>query len=132
MSAHKQDQPLPPSSESAFSDQPWLAAYRAAESKKAVGLRVLDLREVTTFTDFFIVCGGANSRQIQAISDEVTLRLKKLGQLPISVEGYENAEWVLIDYGDFIVHVFAEKARGYYDIERLWRGSHDITPAAGA
>jgi len=92
---------------------------------------VLDLREVTTFTDYFVICGGTNSRQIQAISDEVTLQIKKLGELPINVEGYDNAEWVLIDYGDYIVHIFAEKARAYYDIERLWRGAKDITPKAG-
>ncbi len=92
---------------------------------------MLDLREVTTFTDYFVICGGTNSRQIQAISDEVTLQIKKLGELPINVEGYDNAEWVLIDYGDYIVHIFAEKARAYYDIERLWRGAKDITPKAG-
>lgn len=92
---------------------------------------MLDLRDVTTFTDFFVICNGTNSRQIQAISDEITLDLKKLGELPISVEGYNNAEWVLIDYGDFIVHVFSAEARTYYDIERLWRGAKDITPHAG-
>lgn len=92
---------------------------------------MLDLREVTTFTDYFVICGGTNPRQIQAISDEVTLQIKKLGELPINVEGYDNAEWVLIDYGDYIVHIFAEKARAYYDIERLWRGAKDITPKAG-
>lgn len=130
MSSHKQDLSPKPPIESVSPDQPWLAAYRAAESKKAVGLRVLDLREVTTFTDFFVVCGGTNPRQIQAISDEVTLQLKKQGELPISVEGYENAEWVLIDYGDYIVHVFGEKARAYYDIERLWREAKQVTPPA--
>jgi len=82
---------------------------------------VLDLRGVTSFTDYFIICTGSNSRQIQSISDEVGLRLKKLGSLPISLEGYENAEWILADYGDFIVHIFSERARLYYDLERLWR-----------
>ena len=131
MSSHKQDLSPKPPIESVPPDQPWLAAYRAAESKKAEGLRVLDLREVTTFTDFFVVCGGTNPRQIQAISDEVTLQLKKQGELPFSVEGYENAEWVLLDYGDYIVHVFGEKARAYYDLERLWRGAKQVElPAA--
>ncbi|MCL6544300.1 MAG: ribosome silencing factor [Bryobacteraceae bacterium] len=94
---------------------------RAAESKKAIDIRVLDLRGVTSFTDFFVICSGSNPRQIQAIADEVALTLKKQGHAPLHVEGYENAEWVLADFGDFIVHVFSEKARLYYDLERLWR-----------
>jgi ribosome-associated protein len=84
---------------------------------------VLDLRGVTSFTDYFVICTGANPRQIQAIADEVGLRLKERGELPLSLEGYEQAEWVLADYGDFLVHVFSEKARAYYDLERLWRSA---------
>jgi len=127
--SHKQDHTLSPASANSPPDAPWHAAYRAAESKKAVGLRVLDLRGVTTFTDYFVICGGNNPRQIQAISDEITLELKKRGELPLSVEGYDNAEWVLLDYGDYIVHIFAEKARAYYDLERLWRDAKDVPPA---
>ncbi len=104
----------------------WLEVVRAAESKKAIDIRALDLRDVTSFTDFFIVCTGTNSRQIQAISDEAALRMKLLGRLPISVEGYDHAEWILVDYGDFIVHVFSEKARAYYDLERLWRHAAEM------
>jgi len=70
-----------------------------------------------------VICTGANPRQIQAIADEVGLRLKERGELPLSLEGYEQAEWVLADYGDFLVHVFSEKARAYYDLERLWRSA---------
>jgi ribosome-associated protein len=81
----------------------------------------LDLREHTSFTDFFIICTAANSRQAQAISDEVSAELKQAGHLPLNVEGYKNAEWVLVDFGDFIVHVFQEKTRTFYDLERLWR-----------
>ena len=99
----------------------WLTAVRAAESKKATDIRVLDLREITSFTEYFVILTGANSRQIQAISDEISLELKKHGALPLSLEGYQNAEWILADYGDFIVHVFSERARDYYDLERLWR-----------
>lgn len=84
---------------------------------------MLDLRGVTSFTDYFVICTGANPRQIQAIADEVGLRLKERGELPLSLEGYEQAEWVLADYGDFLVHVFSEKARAYYDLERLWRSA---------
>ena len=104
----------------------WLEAVRAAESKKAVDIRALDLRDVTSFADFFIVCTGTNSRQIQAICDEVALQMKSLGRHPISVEGYDHAEWILADYGDLIVHVFSEKARTYYDLERLWRQAAEM------
>ena len=79
------------------------------------------MREQTSFTEFFIICTAANSRQAQAISDEVSAELKQAGPLPLNVEGYKNAEWVLVDFGDFIVHVFQEKTRTFYDIERLWR-----------
>ena len=98
-------------------------AVRAAQSKKADNVRVLDLQEVTSFTDFFVICSASNSRQSQAICDEVALQLKQQGQFPLSVEGYEHAEWILADYGDYIVHVFSEKAREYYDLERLWRNA---------
>ena len=101
-------------------------AVRAAQSKKASDIRVLDLREVTSFTDFFIICSGSNSRQIQAISDEVRLQLKESGEAPLNLEGYENAEWILADYGDFVVHVFSERARAYYDLERLWRQAKTV------
>jgi ribosome-associated protein len=94
---------------------------RAAESKQAKDVAVLDVREVTSFADHFLICSGTNTRQIQAIADEIQAELKKLGEYPSSVEGYANAEWVLVDYGDFLVHVFSQKARTYYDLERLWR-----------
>ena len=99
----------------------WQVAAESAEAKKASDIKVLDLRDITSFTDAFILCTGSNPRQIQAISDEIHLRLKKLGELPNSIEGYDNAEWILMDYGDYIVHVFSERAREYYDLERLWR-----------
>jgi len=100
---------------------------RAAESKKATDIRVLDLRPVTTFADTFVICSGTNSRQIQAIADEIEKQLKQeLGERPNSVEGYQNSEWVLLDYGDFVIHVFSEKARSFYDLERLWRDAHEI------
>ena len=82
---------------------------------------MLDLRDVTTFTDTLIICSGANSRQNQAISNEIEEQMKKQGDIPSSVEGYTNAEWVLMDYGDYLVHIFSGKARLYYDLERLWR-----------
>lgn len=113
-----------PKPRNAESSEPlWLVAARAAESKKAVDIRVLDLTGITSFTDHFIICTGKNTRQIQAISDEIGLRLKDRGELPSSLEGYKQAEWILADYGDFLVHVFSEKSRAYYDLERLWRNA---------
>jgi ribosome-associated protein len=104
----------------------WLAAVRAAESKQARDILVLDVREVSSFSDYFVLCSGANSRQIQAIADEIELQLKERGEYPSSVEGYKNAAWVLIDYGDYVIHIFSEKARVYYDLERLWRDAKPV------
>jgi ribosome-associated protein len=107
-------------------EQLWLAAVKAAEAKQAKDVKVLDLREITSFADFFVIASGANARQIQAIADEVEIQLKKLGEYPLSVEGYQNAEWVLLDYGDYLIHIFTEKARQYYDLERLWRDAKTV------
>jgi ribosome-associated protein len=112
---------------SATASPTWLVALRAAEAKKASGLRILDLREVTSFADYFVICSGTNQRQNQAIWDEVAQQMKKqAGELPIHVEGYENGEWILGDYGDMIVHVFSEEKREYYQLERLWRDAKDV------
>jgi ribosome-associated protein len=105
----------------------WLVAVRAAESKKAADITVLDLTGITSFADYFVVCTGANSKQVQAISDEVGLRMKhESGELPVSVEGYSQAEWILADYGDLLIHIFSPKAREYYSLERLWRNAKTI------
>lgn len=96
-------------------------ALLAAAEKKALDPTVLDLRGISSFTDFFLMFTGANRRQVQAISDEIVEQLKRNGTPAARVEGYQNAEWILIDYGDFVVHVFEEKARRFYDLERLWR-----------
>ena len=81
---------------------------------------------MTTFTDTLIICSGSNTRQNQAISDEIEQALKKLGDIPSSVEGFTNAEWILLDYGDYVVNVFTERTRAYYDLERLWRDAKPI------
>lgn len=100
---------------------------RAAESKKATDIKVLDLTGVTSFADYFVICTGANQRQIQAIADEVGMRIKQQArELPNSLEGYNQAEWVLADYGDLLVHIFSPKAREYYDLERLWRSARTV------
>jgi ribosome-associated protein len=102
------------------------AAVTAAEEKKAREVRVLRLAEITSFTDYFIICSGNSSRQVQAIADEVTAQLKKRSVRPLSTEGYANAEWILIDYGPFIVHVFSDASRRFYDLERLWRDAERV------
>ena len=82
---------------------------------------MLDLREVTTFADFFVICSGSNPKQIQAISGRDRAAAGKRGEYPVSVEGFANAEWILADYGDYLIHVFSPKARAFYELERLWR-----------
>src|SRR5512138_783035 len=93
-------------------------ALHSAAEKKALQPTILDLRGIASFTDFFVIFTGANRRQVQAISDEIVEQLKRHGSPASRVEGYQNAEWILIDYGDFVVHVFDEKARRFYDLER--------------
>ncbi len=102
-------------------------ALKCAEDKKAINNAALDLREIASFTEFFVITSGTNQRQVQAISDEINEQLKKqLGERPIRVEGYNTAEWILLDYGDFIVHIFDHKAREFYDLERLWREAKKV------
>ena len=97
-------------------------ALRSAAEKKATGVVVLDLRQIASFAEYFIIASGANQRQVQAVADEIEEQLKgHHGMRPIRVEGYTTAEWVLMDYGDFIVHIFNKEAREFYDLERLWR-----------
>src|SRR5215204_7759697 len=107
-------------------DERVLAALHAAGEKKAIEPVVLDLREIASFTDYFVIVSGANERQVQAISDGVYESLKKAGHAALRVEGYKTAEWILLDYGDFVVHVFEQKGRKFYDLERLWRESKRI------
>jgi ribosome-associated protein len=105
-------------------------AISACLEKKAEELTLLELEQGSgAFTDYFVICSGTNPRQIQAISDEVELRLKRAGLYPNNIEGYRQAEWVLIDYVDFVVHVFSESARRYYDLERLWKSAKKLEPA---
>lgn len=112
--------------------QDWEAAVHAALSRKAVDLTVLHIGAVSTFTDYFIICNGSNSRQVQAIADAVRRDLKTEGLRPMSIEGYQSAEWVLLDYGDFVVHVFSPEKRTYYDLERLWKTAPKLPVPAAA
>ncbi len=95
-------------------------SVKVSQDKKAEDIVVLDLREISTFTDFFVIVTGNSSRQNTAIYESIQQELKKGKLLPIGVEGRESAEWILIDYGSFVVHVFSRQTRGYYSLEKLW------------
>ena len=102
-------------------------AIRCAADKKAFDLIALDLRDIASFTEFFIIASGSNQRQVQAIADDINEKLKaELGSRPIRIEGYNSAEWVLLDYGDFVVHLFNGESREFYDLARLWRDARKV------
>lgn len=101
-------------------------AVEGAEEKKAEEIRVLRLTAITEFTDYFVICSGSSTRQNQAIADEISDRLKLVGLRPLHTEGYTTAEWILLDYGTFIVHIFTTSAREFYDLERLWRDAERV------
>ncbi|MCS6884491.1 MAG: ribosome silencing factor [Acidobacteriota bacterium] len=97
-----------------------------AGDKKAVDIVILDLREVAQFTDYFVICNGRSNRQVQAICEQIEEKLSQRGVRPLHIEGFEAARWILMDYGDFIVHIFDEEARKFYELERLWRDAPRI------
>lgn len=101
-------------------------AVRAAEDKKAVDMIVLDLRKAAGFTDYFVICSGTNPRQIRAIADATTEALAEDGAKPAHIEGYERSEWILLDYFDFIVHIFMPATREFYGLEKLWGDAERI------
>src|SRR5687768_708686 len=101
-------------------------AVRAALDKKASDVVVLDLRNTPAFTDFFVLCSGNNQRQVKAIADAVQETLREAKVRPAHVEGYDRAEWVLMDFFSFIVHVFTPQTRAFYGLERLWGDAERI------
>jgi ribosome-associated protein len=119
---HPRRQPLPDQIE---------RAVRAAEGKKANDLLVLDLRKAAAFTDYFLICSGTNARQIRAIADGILEALAVDGAKPAHVEGYDRSEWVLLDFFDFIVHIFAPDTRAFYGLERLWGSAERVEMPAG-
>lgn len=102
-------------------------AVDAALDLKAVNLKVLRLEDVTDFTDYFLVMSGTSDRQVKAIADAVEERLRKQGRKPLHVEGLSQALWVLLDYGDFVIHIFDEERRDFYALERLWGDAPVVT-----
>ena len=104
----------------------WEIAVQAAQSKKAENIVVLDISEVSSFADVFVICHGSNTRQNQAISDAIQSELRYAGLRPLGVEGHQNAAWILLDYADFIIHVLLPETRKLYDLERLWKNAPKI------
>ncbi len=102
-------------------------AIRSAADKKAFDMVALDLRRIASFTEYFVIATGSNQRQVQAIADEINEQLKKqLSTRPVRIEGYSSADWVLLDYGDFVVHIFNGESREFYDLARLWRDAGKV------
>lgn len=101
-------------------------AVRAAQARKALDLSVLDLGETCSFTSYFLICSGTSTRHTQAISEAILESLKKSGISPTHIEGYVQAEWILMDYLNFVAHIFSERARGFYNLERLWKTASKV------
>lgn len=101
-------------------------AYHAIDDKKGIDISVIDISEVSILADYFIIAGGNNINQIKAIADNVMEELGKSGLHAKNVEGYSNANWILMDYNDVIIHIFNQDDRLFYDLERIWRDGKDI------
>jgi ribosome-associated protein len=105
-------------------------AIAALEDKKAEDIRLIDISEVSVIADYFLIAGGNNRSQIQALSDSVEEKLGRAGMPVKQVEGYDTANWVLLDFGDLIVHIFDKENRLLYDLERIWRDGRQVDPAS--
>ena len=105
-------------------------AVEAARDKKALDIVVLDLQGLASFTDYFLICTGGSHRQIETIADEIEEKLKEAKRRPSHVEGYPRGDWILMDYVDFVVHIFTPASRSYYDLERLWGDAKRIAVAS--
>lgn len=102
------------------------AAYQALEEKKAEDIRIIDIRGISTIADYFIVASGSNQSQLQAMEDSVGQKMRESGMAQPKVEGNRNSTWILMDYGDFIVHIFSEEDRLFYDLERIWTDGREV------
>ena len=105
-------------------------ACLALEDKKAVDIKVIDIEKVSTLADYFIIASGTNRNQVQALAENVEEMLEKAGYRPKQIEGYQNANWILMDYGDIIVHIFSREDRLFYDLERIWRDGTSVSVAS--
>ena len=105
-------------------------AVEAAREKKAGDILVLDLRGLASFTDYFLICSGSSNRQLKTIADEIEEKLRQAKRKPSHVEGYPRGDWILMDYVDFVVHVFVPASRNYYELERLWGDAKRLAVAS--
>ena len=96
-------------------------AIDAMEDKKAIDIKIIDIEKISTLADYFIIASGSNRNQVQAMADEVDEKMSRAGYEPKNIEGYRNANWILMDYGDLVIHIFDEENRLFYDLERIWR-----------
>ncbi len=103
-------------------------AYRALEDKKAENVQIINIEKVSVLADYFLIASGTNRNQVQAMADNVEEMLGKAGYTPRQTEGYQTANWILMDYGDIIIHIFDTENRLFYDLERIWRDGEAVTP----
>ena len=103
-----------------------IRSAKILDKKKAEGLKVLSIQDLTVLADYFVICSGGSNTQINALCDEVEKELSALGEQPLHREGYRGGTWVLLDYGCVAVHVFNEEARAFYGLERLWSDGHEL------
>ena len=102
-------------------------ACKALEDKKAVDIKVIDIEKVSILADYFIIASGTNRNQVQAMADNAEEILGRAGYEPRQIEGYQNANWILMDYGDLVIHIFDEENRLFYDLERIWRDGQSLS-----
>lgn len=102
--------------------------YQALDDKKAADIHMINISEISVLGDYFIIAGGENRNQVQAMSDNVSEYLGRAGYECKNVEGYQTADWILQDYGDVVVHIFNKEARRFYDLERIWRDGKMVSP----
>ncbi|MCR5793282.1 MAG: ribosome silencing factor [Lachnospiraceae bacterium] len=101
--------------------------YDALEDKKAENITIIDIQNLTTIADYFVIADGTNTSQVQALVDNVEEKLAKAGERPIRIEGIKNSGWILMDYGNFVVHIFSKEDRLFYDLEQIWRDGKTIS-----
>lgn len=102
-------------------------AVDALKDKKGEDVRVIDISEISTIADYFIIASGSNPSQVQAMADNVDEKLAACGRFPGHTEGYNGASWILMDYGDVVVHIFSKEDRSFYDLERIWRDGKEVS-----
>ena len=101
-------------------------AYQALDEKKALDIHMIDISQISILADYFIISSGSNPNQIHAMADRVEEKMKEAGFYPRAVEGYQNANWILMDYQDVVIHIFDQESRDFYDIERIWSDAERI------